>query len=51
MSKILIELEIKGHAQDFIEGLLEDYFYTIKNDADKLAQYETLVYTIKAAKE
>lgn len=51
MSKILIEIEMKGNTQDFIEGLIEDYFYTIKDDAVKLAQYESLVYTIKAAQE
>jgi hypothetical protein len=51
MSKIVMEIEINGHAQDFIESLIEDYFYTIKGDADKLAQYETLKYTIKSATE
>jgi hypothetical protein len=49
MSKIVMQIEINGHAQDFIENLIEDYFYTIKGDAAKLAQYETLKYTIKSA--
>lgn len=51
MSKILMEIEINGHAQDFIEDLIEDYYYSIKGDAVKLAQYETLKYTIKSATE
>jgi uncharacterized protein (UPF0210 family) len=47
MSKIVIELEISGNAKDFINGLLEDYYYTAKNNKELLAQYETLKHTIK----
>lgn len=47
MSKIVIELEINGNAKEFINGLIEDYYYTAKNDKDLLAQYETLSFTIK----
>lgn len=47
MSKVVIELEIDGNAKEFINGLLEDYYYTAKNDKDLLAQYETLKLTIK----
>ena len=46
MSKIIIELEINGDARNFIKGLLEDYYYTAKNDAQLLEQYESLTYTI-----
>jgi hypothetical protein len=46
MSKVVIELEIEGDARNFIAGLLEDYYYTAKNDAQLLKQYETLTYTI-----
>jgi hypothetical protein len=46
MSKVVIHLEISGDAREFIKGLLEDYYYTAKNDKDLLAQYETLTYTV-----
>jgi hypothetical protein len=46
MSKVVIHLEISGDAREFIKGLLEDYYYTAKNDQDLLAQYETLTYTV-----
>ena len=46
MSKVVIHLEISGDAREFIKGLLEDYYYTAKNDKDLLAQYETLTYTL-----
>jgi uncharacterized protein (UPF0210 family) len=47
MSKVVIELEINGDAKEFINGLIEDYYYTAKSDKDLLAQYESLKFTIK----
>jgi hypothetical protein len=47
MSAINVKIEIEGDARKFIEGLLEDYYYTAKGDRDLLAQYETLKYKIE----
>ena len=48
-SKVILELEIKGNARTFIEGLLEDYYYIAKGEDLLLEQYESLTYTIKEA--
>ena len=45
-SKVILELEIKGNARTFIEGLLEDYYYIAKGEDLLLEQYESLSYTI-----
>jgi len=52
MSKIKIELECKGDATDFFNGVMQDYFYSVKNSEDQelAAQYESLTYKIKAVK-
>jgi hypothetical protein len=47
MSAIKVRIEVEGDARKFIESLLEDYYYTIKGNADLLAQYETLKYEIE----
>lgn len=47
MSTVTVKIEIEGNARQFIEGLLEDYYYTAKGDRDLLAQYETLTYKIE----
>ena len=46
MSTVTVKIEVEGDARKFIESLLEDYYYTIKGNADLLAQYETLTYKI-----
>ncbi len=51
MSAINVKIEIEGNARKFIESLLEDYYYTIKGNAELLAQYETLKYKIEGEKE
>ena len=52
MSKIKIELEVKGNAHDFFNAIMQDYFYSVKNSEDKAlaAQYASLTYTITAVK-
>jgi hypothetical protein len=52
VSKIKIELECKGNAHEFFSGIIEDYWYSVKNSEDKklAAQYESLTYTITAVK-
>jgi hypothetical protein len=50
MSAINVKIEVEGDARKFIESLLEDYYYTIKGNADLLAQYDTLTYTIEEGK-
>ena len=52
MSKIKIELEVKGNAADFFNGVMQDYYYSVKNSEDQglAAQYESLTYRIKAVK-
>lgn len=47
VSAIIVKIELEGDARQFIEGLLEDYYYTAKGDKDLLAQYETLTYKIE----
>lgn len=47
MSTVTVKIEIEGNARQFIENLLEDYYYTAKGDRDLLAQYETLTYKIE----
>jgi hypothetical protein len=42
-----MNIKIQGDARIFIKSLLEDYYYTIKGNADLLAQYETLTYEIR----
>jgi hypothetical protein len=52
MSRIKIELEVKGNATEFFNGVMQDYFYSVKNSEDQeLAdQYASLTYKIKAVK-
>jgi hypothetical protein len=50
MTAIIVKIELEGDARKFIEGLLEDYYYSIKGNADLLAQYETLTYEISEGK-
>lgn len=50
MSTVTVKIEIEGDARQFIEGLLEDYYYTAKGDRDLLTQYETLTYKIEEGK-
>ena len=52
MSKIVIELKCKGNAKEFFNGIIQDYYYSVKNSEDQelAAQYESLTYTIKAVK-
>jgi hypothetical protein len=52
MSKIKIEFECKGDAKKFFDGIIQDYYYSVKNSEDEelVAQYETLKYTIKEDK-
>jgi hypothetical protein len=49
MSKITIEFESDGNTAEFFNGIIEDYYYSVKNSEDKeLAdQYASLKYTIK----
>ena len=49
-TKVILELEIKGNARSFIEGLIEDYYYIAKGEALLLEQYESIKYTIKEVK-
>jgi hypothetical protein len=48
MSKIKIELECKGNAAKFFDGIISDYYYSVKNSEDKdlAAQYDSLKFTI-----
>lgn len=52
MSRIKIELEVKGNATDFFNGVMQDYFYSVKNSEDQelAEQYASLTYKIKAVK-
>lgn len=50
MSTITVKIEVEGDARKFIEGLLEDYYYTAKGNKDLLTQYETLTYEIREGK-
>jgi hypothetical protein len=51
MAKIVIELESYGNTEEFFNGIIEDYYYSVKNSEDQeLAdQYASLKYTIKSA--
>jgi hypothetical protein len=52
MSRIKIDFECDGNAKEFFNGIIEDYFYSVKNSEDQelATQYESLTYTIKEAK-
>ena len=52
MSKIKIELEVKGNATDFFNGVMQDYFYSVKNSEDQelAEQYSSLIYEISEVK-
>jgi hypothetical protein len=49
MSKIRIEFECNGDAKEFFNGVMQDYFYSVKNSEDEelKEQYESAVYEIK----
>ena len=52
MSKIKIEFEVKGNAAEFFNGVMQDYFYSVKNSEDQELsdQYASLTYKIKEVK-
>jgi hypothetical protein len=49
MSKIRIEFECNGNAKEFFNGIMQDYFYSVKNSEDQelKEQYESAVYEIQ----
>jgi hypothetical protein len=51
MGAVNVRIEVEGDAHNFIEDLLEGYFYTIKGNDYLLAQYETLKYKIEGEGE
>ncbi len=53
MSKIKIEFECDGDAKKFFNGIIQDYYYSVKNSEDEelAKQYESLKYTIEGEKE
>ena len=52
MSKITIDLEIKGNAKDWFNRVVEDFYYTAKNgDDETLERYESLKYSITKGKK
>jgi hypothetical protein len=52
MSKIKIDFECNGDAKEFFNGIIQDYYYSVKNSEDKelATQYESLTYTIEEGK-
>ena len=53
MSKIKIEFECNGDAKEFFKGIIQDYYYSVKNSEDKelATQYESLKYKIEGEGE
>lgn len=49
MSKIKIEFECNGDAKEFFKGIIQDYYYSVKNSEDEelAKQYESLKYKIE----
>jgi hypothetical protein len=52
MSKIKIEFSCNGDAKEFFNGIIQDYWYSVKNSEDKdlAEQYASLNYKIKEVK-
>jgi hypothetical protein len=48
MAKIRIEFECNGDAKEFFNGVMQDYYYSVKNSEDEELrdQYESAVYEI-----
>jgi hypothetical protein len=49
MSKIRVEFQANGDAKEFLNGIIQDYFYSVKNSEDEelAEQYDSIEYEIK----